>query len=117
MAIRLDKAFGVAAGERAIERGRATRRADIPQRPDTDVLPIYKTHKRTLLWRQEGICAGCRISFPFRNFTVDHILAKSKGGTDHIDNLQLLCGACNSMKGSRSQEEFIARLRREGLRD
>ena len=31
-------------------------------------------------------------------------------------NLQLLCGACNSMKGTRSQEEFVAVLVREGLR-
>ena len=106
-----------AAGERAIERGVVTHRNDIPRRSDLGKLPSYRTHKRTLFGRQGGICAGCEISFPFRNFTVDHILAQSRGGTDHIDNLQLLCGACNSTKGSRSQEEFIARLRRDGLRD
>ena len=32
------------------------------------------------------------------------------------DNLQLLCGACNSMKGAHSQEQFIARLKDAGLR-
>ena len=106
-----------AGGTRAIERGRVTHRTDIPKRSDTGRLPSYKTHKRTLFGRQEGICAGCEISFPFRNFTVDHVVARSRGGTDHLDNLQLLCGACNSMKGARTQEEFIARLRREGLRD
>lgn len=106
-----------AGGTRAIERGRVTHRTDIPKRSDTGPLPNYRTHKRTLFGRQEGVCAGCRILFPFRNFTVDHIVAQSKGGTDHIDNLQLLCGACNSMKGARTQEEFVVRLRREGLRD
>ena len=33
-----------------------------------------------------------------------------------MDNLQLLCAACNSMKGARSQAEFIAKLKAEGLR-
>ena len=37
--------------------------------------------------------------FPFRNFTIDHIVPQSRGGTDHLENLQLLCGACNSSAG------------------
>ena len=48
--------------------------------------------------------------FPFRNFTVDHVVPRSRGGTDHLDNLQLLCGACNSLKGDRPQEYLVARL-------
>ena len=32
------------------------------------------------------------------------------------DNLQLLCGACNSMKGKESQAEFIVALKEAGLR-
>ncbi len=44
-------------------------------------------------------------------YTVDHVVAKARGGTDHIENLQLLCGACNSMKGTKTQEEFLAALR------
>ena len=92
-------------------------RLDIPQRTDLGELPNYRTHRHTLYGRQEGICAGCRVMFPFRNMTVDHVVPQSKSGSDHLDNLQLLCGACNSKKGARSQEEFLALLKAEGLRD
>ena len=91
-------------------------RTDIPSRTDLGDLPSYRTHRHTLYGRQEGVCAGCEVMFPFRNMTVDHVVPQSKGGSDHLDNLQLLCGACNSKKGVRSQDEFIAKLREEGLR-
>ena len=91
-------------------------RTDIPSRTDLGELPSYRTHRHTLYGKQEGICAGCRVLFPFRNMTVDHVVPQSKGGSDHFDNLQLLCGACNSMKGARSQERFVTRLVEAGLR-
>ena len=91
-------------------------RLDIPRRLDQGDVPNYRTHKHTLFGTQEGLCAGCRVGFPFRNMTVDHVVPRTKGGTDHMTNLQLLCAACNSMKGTRSQEEFVAILVREGLR-
>ncbi|MCY4389120.1 MAG: DNA methyltransferase [Desulfurellaceae bacterium] len=90
-------------------------RADIPRRTDLGKLPSYKTHKHQLFGKQEGICAGCQIAFPFRNMTIDHIVPQSKGGTDHIDNLQLLCGACNSLKGDREQARFLADLKERGI--
>ena len=91
-------------------------RSDIPRRTDLGKLPSYRTHKHLLFGKQEGLCGGCGVAFPFRNFTIDHVVPQSHGGTDHMDNLQLLCGACNSMKGARSQETFIAKLKAEGLR-
>ena len=91
-------------------------REDIPRRTDLGELPSYRTHRHRLYGKQEGICAGCRVLFPFRNMTVDHVVPQSKGGSDHFDNLQLLCGPCNSMKGARSQERFVTRLVEAGLR-
>lgn len=90
-------------------------RTDIPKRTDVGELPPYKTHRHTLYGKREGNCAGCRIHFPFRNLTVDHIIPKSRGGTDHLDNLQLLCNACNSMKGTIDQAAFVAKLKQQGM--
>ena len=91
-------------------------RTDIPKRTDQGTVPSYKTHKHTLFGKQEGVCNGCRQFFQFRNFTIDHVVPQAKGGTDHVDNLQLLCGACNSMKGAGTQEALLAKLKREGIR-
>lgn len=32
--------------------------------------------------------------------TKDHIIPKSKGGRDHVDNMQTMCAACNHQKGN-----------------
>ena len=90
-------------------------RTDIPKRTDVGKLPPYKTHKHTLYGQQEGHCKGCGHHFPFQNFTVDHIVPQSKGGTDHLENLQLLCNHCNSVKGTMDQAAFTAKLKNMGL--
>ena len=90
--------------------GYVTHRTDIPRRTDIDAPVPYRQNKHVLFGQLEGLCAGCRVMFPFRNFTVDHIIRQSRGGTDHLDNLQLLCAACNSLKGDRHQEYLMARL-------
>ncbi len=90
-------------------------RTDVPRRSDQGTLPNYRTHKHTLYGRQEGHCAGCRILFPFRNLTVDHRVPRAGGGSDHIDNLQLLCAACNSTKGTGTHAALVATLRQRGI--
>ena len=79
-----------------------------PRRTDLGNLPNYRTHRHRLYGAQEGICAGCATHFPFRIMEVDHILPRSRGGTDHPENLQLLCSACNRSKGGRTMAEWRA---------
>ena len=79
-------------------------------------MPASEDIKHQLFGKQEGLCAGCLYSFPFRNFTRDHIVPKSHGGGGQETNLQLLCGACNSMKGNRPMEYLIVELTKLGIR-
>ena len=91
-------------------------RTDIPERTDLGKVPAYNCaeNRRYLYGEQGGYCNGCEEHFPPRNFTVDHIVPRAKGGTDHISNLQLLCGACNSTKGTKTQEELLVLLTDKG---
>ena len=95
--------------------GYVTARTDIPRRTDIEAPIPYRQNKHVLFGQQEGLCNGCRTEFPFRIFEVDHIIPQSRGGTDHLENLQLLCPSCNRIKGDRPQEYLMARLAEIGV--
>ena len=107
--MRLQQAMGSLFHNRLV-----TARTDIPRRTDIDAPINYRQNKHVLYGQQEGQCGGCRMDFPFKIFEVDHVIPQSRGGTDHLDNLQLLCSHCNRLKGDREQSYLIARLGRCG---
>lgn len=39
---------------------------------------------------------------------IDHVIPRSKGGSDRVSNLVIACHDCNQAKGSRPLEEFLA---------
>lgn len=68
-----------------------------------------------ILLRYNGICQKCRRRYNkylarmnarkyFSEFHVDHIVALSHGGRNHIDNYQLLCATCNLKKSNKIEE-------------
>lgn len=93
---------------------KSLRRTDIAdlkrpsKRNDIEKLPHYRTHKQTLFGIQRGVCKGCHLPHSFTELVVDHIQPQSRGGQDNIENLQLLCGHCNSSKNRRTMAEWIA---------
>ena len=90
--------------------GYVTARTDIPRRTDIDAPIPYRKQKHVLFGRQEGRCAGCKIEFLFKIMEVDHVVPRSRGGSDHPENLQLLCPNCNRIKGDREMAYLVARL-------
>jgi len=61
--------------------------------------------KEYLLTKWGRKCAYCGVeNVPFE---IEHILAKSKGGSNRISNLCLSCHSCNQAKGNKSVEEFL----------
>ena len=47
--------------------------------------------------------------FQKQHLEIDHTIAESVEGTDHMENLQLLCGHCNRIKGDHGQEYLMTK--------
>ncbi|MGQ7719312.1 HNH endonuclease [Melioribacter sp. OK-1-Me] len=65
--------------------------------------------RKNILKRDGHRCAYCgRGDLPL---TVDHVIPKSRGGTDTWENLVAACLPCNNRKGDRTPEEAGLKLR------
>jgi 5-methylcytosine-specific restriction endonuclease McrA len=63
-----------------------------------------------LLEKWKRTCAYCDAqNVPLE---IDHIVARSRGGSERVSNLTLACHRCNQRKGSRPVEEFVKDKRR-----
>lgn len=51
-----------------------------------------------LLKKQNYKCAACNKGIK-KKYTVDHIVPLSRGGSNFIENIQMLCRFCNTSKG------------------
>lgn len=85
------------------------RRADIlrgllfPLFHRKDEKRTFTPEQRRILWNSEEkqFCRKCRKQLSWDDYTVDHILAHSRGGRTALKNAQMMCGRCNSSKGAR----------------
>ena len=89
-------------------------RTDIPKRTDLGDTVKPQHAKKALYGRQMGYCGGCRRHFEIQNLEVDHVVPKAEGGTDHVENYQLLCGRCNRVKGKRTMGYLLSQLKEDG---
>lgn len=62
--------------------------------------------RRIRVWkRDEGRCRFCGAGLTRNEFTLDHLLPKSKGGPDWDINLVVSCSSCNNTKGDKTIED------------
>ena len=66
----------------------------------------YET-KEYLLEKYDRTCAYCDKTDV--RLQIEHIVPRSKGGTDRVSNLTLACERCNQRKGNRPVEDFLKR--------
>ncbi len=57
--------------------------------------------------RDERKCAYCR-NTKVERYETDHIVPRSRGGTDRVSNLVVSCHSCNIAKGNMPVEQFLA---------
>jgi len=83
----------------------------IPQRTDIQIVEPTKSVKERLYKEQNCLCNACGKHFNIWNLEIDHIIPESKGGGDYYENYQLLCGACNRIKGDRPMEYLRLKIK------
>jgi len=52
--------------------------------------------------------ARCRYCSLEDDLTIDHVVPRTKGGLDLLENLVVACRRCNSEKSNRDLDEFLA---------
>lgn len=84
------------------------------RREETDFELIKPKNRKTgespsdyeiLFDKQDGLCALCKLPFGKSKGTIDHIIPKSKGGTNKTSNKQLTHSWCNNVKAD--SEEIL----------
>lgn len=76
----------------------------VPYKP----LPLTR---RNVLQRDGHVCQYC--GFHGEPLSIDHVLPRSRGGTDVWENVTTACVPCNTRKGNRTPREAGMPLRQE----
>jgi hypothetical protein len=80
--------------ERKLERAHARMAVDRLEGPSRK--PLGREVKTAVWSRDGGRCVECGSD---EDFQYDHIIPVSMGGATSVENLQILCGDCNRVKG------------------
>lgn len=98
----------------------------IPRLVDKTInhMTVHKIHRvsipkkiRSEIWsRRYGdikqgssvVCPCCKDKINYDNFHVGHKLSLAKGGTNEINNLDVICSTCNLDMGTMSIEQYMA---------
>lgn len=70
-----------------------------------------KFSRRTVYLRDLGSCQYCGRKIGAREFTLDHVVPRSRGGTHCWENVVTACVPCNQRKADRTPKEARMALR------
>ena len=74
----------------------------------------YQQYRPNVLKAYNNCCAWCGIEDWGKTFTeqlcLDHVETQMTGGSDALENLQLLCRRCNSIKGGYTLPKLPPRM-------
>jgi 5-methylcytosine-specific restriction enzyme A len=71
----------------------------------TGRIKFTKEFKEMVLEKSKKKCAGCKCCLKKQKYDIDHIRPLANGGTNQIDNLQVLCKACHQDKTANEHEQ------------
>ena len=66
--------------------------------------------RKNILARDRHTCQYCTRTYPANDLTLDHVVARSRGGKSTWENLVACCRRCNNRKGDRMPEEAGMKL-------
>ena len=64
-----------------------------------------RSKKGELLRAQKHRCFYCERYLSYHKATIDHMIARSRGGDNRIDNLVVCCQKCNELKAANEPTE------------
>ena len=71
-------------------------------------------HKKSIRSRlsesQNHRCCWCGEYLTDENSTIEHIIPKNNGGTNHVDNLAISCSWCNHLRGYEDMNSFHKKI-------
>ena len=70
--------------------------------------------RKNILLRDNNACQYC--NYRGSDLSIDHVLPRSRGGTDNWENVTTACLRCNVQKGNRTPEEANMPLKRRPYR-
>ena len=66
--------------------------------------------RKNILVRDRHTCQYCSCTYSATDLTLDHVVARSRGGKSTWENLVACCRGCNNRKGDRLPEEAGMKL-------
>jgi len=75
---------------------------------------VWWALRQAVLERDDYTCVYC--GRRGGQLTLDHVFPVSRGGTSEMTNLVTACVACNSAKGTKTLQEWLAALQQRARR-